>query len=240
MKTLIIGHRGAMGERPENTASSFLKAISDGADGIEFDVHLSADGIPVVIHDEKVDRTTDGMGFVSGMSLAELKKLNAGNEEYPDERILTLEETLDLIADKCKLINIELKQGPVFYQGMEERVLDIIRNYGIMEKIIISSFNHYAINEIKRKCPEVKCGLLYMAGLYRPWIYANNMGVEAIHPFVASINQEIIGECHMNNISVNVFEVNTEKTIKLMLAAGVDGIITDFPGLAVKIRDGGN
>jgi len=237
MGTFIIGHRGAMGERPENTAASFLKAISDGADGIEFDVHLTADGIPVVIHDEKVDRTTDGKGFVGGMTLAEIKKLDAGYEDYPDEKILTLEEVLALTIDKCKIINIELKQGPVFYQGLEEKVFDIISNFEIMEKVIISSFNHYTINYIKKRCVEVKCGLLYMAGLYKPWSYAQSVGAEAIHPFAASVNQEIVEGCHKNDISVNVFGVNTEEAVSKMLAYGVDGIITDFPGLAVKNRN---
>lgn len=237
MSTLIIGHRGSMGERPENTASSFRKAISDGADGIEFDIHLTADGIPVVIHDEKVDRTTDGDGFVGSMTLAEIKELNAGNDEYPYEKILTLEEALAFTVDKCKIINIELKQGPVFYNELENKVLDIIRSNGIIEKVVISSFNHYAINTVKSKCPDIKCGLLYMAGLYNPWIYAKSVGVEIINPFIVSINKEIVSGCHENNIKVVVFGVNTREAIINMYVAGVDGIITDYPGLAVEIRN---
>lgn len=237
MKTSILGHRGAMGERPENTEISFKKALADGADGVEFDVHLTADGIPVVIHDEKVDRTTGGSGSVRNMSLAEIKRLDAGNEEYRNQEILTLEETLNLVGEESKLINIELKQGPIFYQGLEEKVLTLVNNFGIMDKVVISSFNHYSIKSVKDSFSEAKCGLLYMAGIYQPWVYAESVGAEAIHPFVTSINQELVEECHNNNIQVNVFGVNTKDSISKLIKIGVDGIITDYPLLAIDLRE---
>jgi len=243
VKSFILGHRGAMGDRPENTAVSFKKALRDGADGVEFDVHLSSDGVPIVIHDEKVDRTTNGSGMVSQMSLKEIKDLdiviNQSQLRDINEKILTLEETLDLTASKSKLINIELKQGPVIYPGLEEKVLAIIKSYDIIEKVVISSFNHYSIKMIKDRFPEIKCGLLYMAGLYDPWVYARRLGVEAIHPFFASINEELVQVCHQNNIMVNVFGCNDSSNLSKMLKIGVDCIITDNPGLAVGLREKG-
>ena len=239
MSTYILGHRGAMGERPENTSISFKKALDDGADGIEFDVHLTSDGIPVVIHDEKVDRTTNGSGLISLMSLKEIKGLNVTADEsnYKKEKILTLKETLDLITPDSRLINIELKQGPVVYPGLEEKVIGIVRNYNIVDKVIISSFNHYSIKSIKNKYPDIKCGLLYMAGFYQPWDYAVKLGVEAIHPFFASINEQIVRVCKENNIMVNVFGANDPDKIRSLLEMDVDSIITDYPGLAVGLRD---
>ena len=243
MSANILGHRGAMGDRPENTAVSFEKALNDGADGIEFDVHLSSDGVPVVIHDEKVDRTTNGTGMVSRMSLKEIKELDIvitqSQIQNKKEKVLTLEETLDLTASKSKLINIELKQRPVIYPGLEEKVVDIIKSYDIIEKVIISSFNHYSIKMLKKKYTDIKCGLLYMAGLYQPWVYARRLGVEAIHPFFASINEELVQACHQNNIMVNVFGSNDSANISNMLKIGVDCIITDNPGLAVGLREKG-
>ncbi|MFW6023049.1 MAG: glycerophosphodiester phosphodiesterase [Halanaerobiaceae bacterium] len=239
MSTLILGHRGAMGERPENTAVSFEKALKDGADGIEFDVHMTSDGIPVVIHDETVDRTTNGSGLIAKMTYDEIKKLRAGinQSDYTNQKILTLEETLDLSVEKSKLINIELKQGMVIYPGLEEKVLSIIKEYDIVNKVIISSFNHYSLKLIKKINKNIKCGLLYIAGIYKPWNYAKIVGVEAIHPFYASINKEIASECQKNDIMVNVYGANDQKTISHMLNIGVDAIITDYTGLAVELRN---
>lgn len=228
-----------MGERPENTAVSFKKALSDGADGIEFDVHLTVDGIPVVMHDEKVDRTTDGQGLIVQQSIEDIKKLDTGSyygDKYRGEKILTLEETLE-IAINSQIINIELKQGPVIYQRLEDKVMEIVNYYKIADKIIISSFNHYSLRYLKERYLDQRCGLLYMAGIYQPWNYAGEVGVEAIHPFYASINEDIINQCHENGIMVNVFGANDEKSISGLLEAGVDGIITDYPGMAIKLRD---
>lgn len=239
MKTLILGHRGSMGDRPENTAAAFKKALSDDADGIEFDVHLTKDGVPVVIHDESVDRTTDGSGLIKDMSLEEVKELRIINEngDLTTEQILTLEETLDISVTDSKLMNIELKQGPIMYPGMEGKVIETVKKYGIIDKVIISSFNHYSIKMIKNICPELKCGLLYMAGLYQPWTYANQLEAEAIHPFFASILPEIVQGCHQNRVLVNVFGANNRNTIAKMLEINVDCIITNYPGIAVELRD---
>ncbi len=241
MKTNILGHRGAMGDRPENSAISFKKALSDGADGIEFDVHLTSDGVPVVIHDEKVDRTTNGSGLISKMTFQEIKELDIvfkqGQIQNKKEKILSLEETLELTASESKLINIELKQGPVIYPGLEEKVVELIKSFNIEDKVIISSFNHYSIKMLKDIYPDIECGLLYMAGIYQPWVYARRLGVEAIHPFLASINEELVQACHENNILVNVFGANDSASISKMLSIGVDCIITDYPGLAVGLRE---
>lgn len=238
MKPYIIGHRGAMGSAPENTAASFKKALQNEADGVEFDVHLSKDGIPVVIHDERVDRTTRSSGLIKELTLEQIKQLDAGSyysDEFRGEKILTLEETLEIVKE-TEIINIEFKNGPVFYEGMEEIVLKIIDNFKLIEKIIISSFNHYSIKNVKKISPHIKTGLLYMAGLYQPWDYARKIGAEAIHPYFASLTPEIVTQCQKNGIEVNVFGANTNAIISNLLECGVDMIITDYPENALSLR----
>ncbi len=237
-KPLIIAHRGAMGTAPENTAASFEKAIAEGVDGVELDVHLSKDGHLVVIHDESIDRTSNGKGMVKDMTLEELRRYDFGSyfdEAYAGERILTLEEALEIIRE-CKLINIEIKNGPIFYEGIEEKVLKVIRDFDIASRVIISSFNHYTINKISKLQPEISCGILYMEGLFKPWEYARNVGAQALHPYYFAITPDEIGRCRENGVKVNVWGANDEFFIRGLIEAGVDGIITDYPGKALALR----
>ncbi|HHZ01174.1 MAG TPA: glycerophosphodiester phosphodiesterase [Tissierellia bacterium] len=238
VKPLIIAHRGAMGTAPENTAASFRKAMDEGADGIELDVHMTKDGHLVVIHDERVDRTSNGKGFVKDMTLNELKEFDFGSyydAAYAGERILTLEEALEIIQ-KCPLINIEIKNGPIFYEGIEEKVLDVIREFGIASRVVISSFNHYTIHKISQLYPEISCGLLYMEGLFRPWEYARTVGAQALHPYYLSVTPDEIRRCRENGLKVNVFGANDDYFINALIRAGADGIITDYPARALEIR----
>src|SRR5690554_5174035 len=148
----IIAHRGASNIAPENTMIAFQKAYQIGADGVEFDVHLTRDGKPVVIHDERVDRTTNGIGYVKSLTLSEIKKLDAGSyfhPNYSEEKILTLEETLDLVKN-FKIINIEIKNNLLEYKGIEEKVTNIIRDKKMEQKVICSSFNHFSMLKIKK------------------------------------------------------------------------------------------
>ncbi len=139
-----FAHRGFKGKYPENTMLAFNKAIEAGADGIEFDVHLSKDGEIVIIHDETLERTTDGSGLVGEKTLDQLKNLNA-SKAYPDyqvQRILTLSEYFDFAKDYDIITNIELKTSIIDYPGIEEKVYKVIKEYNLAEKVIISSFNH--------------------------------------------------------------------------------------------------
>ncbi|MFW6238140.1 MAG: glycerophosphodiester phosphodiesterase family protein [Halanaerobiales bacterium] len=225
-KPLIIGHRGTMGTEAENTDASFQKAVDMGADGVEFDVHLTSDRVPVVIHDECLDRTTEGTGKIKNKKLRDL-------EEYD---ILTLGETLDIVRN-CKIINIEIKNGPVFYPGIEEVVIDIVKNRDLSGKVILSSFNHYTIKKIKDLDPALNCGLLYMAGLFRPWEYARMLGAKSIHPYHLSITPEIISQCQNNDLQVTLFGANKEKMIKRAAKSGADMLITDYPEKALNLLD---
>lgn len=235
---LIIAHRGASRQAPENTMSAFQRALELGAGGIELDVQMSADGYLVVIHDEAVDRTSNGKGLVKDKTLAELKSLDFGSwfsEEFRDEKIPELDEVLWLLSGWDGLLNIEIKNGPVFYPGIEKAVTDALHKYRRTERTIISSFNHYSLVEIHKYDPDIKTAPLYMAGLYKPWEYALSMGAAAIHPFFYNIVPEVVNGCRQNNIMINPFTVGEPEHIKAVAFAGVDGIITNAPDVALRI-----
>ena len=218
--------------------AAFQTALELGAGGIELDVHLSADGFLVVTHDEMLERTSSGKGMVRDKTLEELKALDFGSwfsQDYKAERIPTLDEVLWLISGWDGLLNIEIKNGPVFYPGIEKAVADAVVKYKRTNRTIISSFNHYSLVEIRKYEPEIKTAPLYMAGLYEPWKYAGSIGATAIHPLFYNIVPEVMKGCKQNNIMVNPFTVDQPDHIRAMTAAGVDGIITNVPDIALKI-----
>ena len=150
-KTKVWAHRGASGYAPENTLDAFRKAVEMGADGIELDVQMTKDGELVVIHDETIDRVSNGKGWVKDYTYEELKKFNFNKThlEYTKEEIPTLEQVYLLIKPTNLTINVEIKTGIVFYPGIEERVLELTDRLGMKERVIYSSFNHYTIRKIK-------------------------------------------------------------------------------------------
>lgn len=235
---LIIAHRGASKQAPENTMTAFQKALELRAGGIELDVHLSRDGFLVVTHDETLERTSNGKGKVGDKTLDELKSLDFGSwfsHEFRDERIPTLDEVLWLISGWDGLLNIEIKNGPVFYPGIEKAVADAVVRYNRTNRTIVSSFNHYSLVEIRKYNPEIKTAPLYMAGIFEPWEYARRMGAAAIHPIFYNIVPEVMKGCKENNIMVNPFTVDDPEHIRAIACAGVDGIITNVPDIALKI-----
>ncbi|MCM8900782.1 glycerophosphodiester phosphodiesterase [Caldicoprobacter algeriensis] len=239
-KPLIIAHRGASAYAPENTLAAFKKAINLGADGIELDVHLSKDGEVVVIHDRTIDRTSNGKGQVAEMSLKELKALDFGSwfsDEYQKESIPLLREVLELLKDWNGLLNIELKQnGLERYPQIEEKVLNLLGTYGFLERAIISSFDHYSLMKVKEIDPSMRICPLYMANLYKPWEYAYMLNAFAIHPHYHTVVPDLVKKCHEYNIQVNVYTVDCPEHIQLMVDAGVDGIITNVPDIAIQVR----
>lgn len=245
-RPLIIAHRGASAYAPENTIASFVKALEMKSDGIEIDVHMSKDKALVVCHDEKVDRTTDGEGFIKDFTLTELKKLDAGSwfgKEFKGQRIPELSEVLELIKDTNILLNIELKNAPITYAGIEKKTIDMIIEYGMEDRVIISSFNHYSLIEVKRINPRIKTGILYMAGLVEPWIYAKRLNADALHPlFYNLFAPDLVKGCFNNGIMLNPFTVDDERHIEALVNLKVNGIITNYPDRAVRIREntGGN
>jgi len=237
MKPYVLAHRGASILAPENTAASFQLAIDKGVDGVEFDVQMTKDDQLVIIHDEKVDRTTNAKGYVKDFTLKEIKTLDARVpffEKYKGEKILTLEETLEIVKD-CDMINVELKNGLIKYPKLEEKVISTIRLYHLEEKVILSSFNHYSIHKISKMAPDISTGILYSEILYNPWDYAKYVGANAINPHYLCVSRNIIKQSQENGIKVNVYTVNNEKDITKMIEEGVNIIITDYPERAISL-----
>jgi len=235
----VIAHRGASHHAPENTLPAFEKVLEIGADGLELDVHLSKDGHLVVIHDENVKRTSNGRGYVKDLTLDELKGLDFGSwfsKDFRGTRIPTLEEVMDLLKGWKGLLNIEIKSGPVEYPGIEEKLIALMKKYKFEDQVIFSSFNHYSLRKVKELNPGMKIGLLYMSGLVEPWHYARRLGAEALHPSFYNIIPEMVKGCKEYGILLHPFTVDRPSQIEALMRAGVDGVITNRPDLALEVR----
>lgn len=205
----IWAHRGCSYRYPENTLSSFREACRYEIEGIELDIQLSKDGEMVVIHDERVDRTTDGSGRVADMTLRELKRLRIQPNEQVSkiyETIPTMREVLALLAPVCRrdglLINIELKNSVVRYEGMERMILDLVAEYGLEPYIVYSSFNPDSIRLLKELNPDVRVGIL-SSSVSKCLEFARQVPVEAIHPFIKAEDIALLREEDFADILVS-------------------------------------
>lgn len=236
--TLNYAHRGASGYFPENTMLAFEKAIEMSCDGIETDVQMTSDNELVLIHDELVDRTSDGTGLVKNYSFKDLRKLNAAScygKNLPAQQIPTAEELIILAKSRNIKINFELKTGIVIYPNIERKLIELIYKYNVQGNIILSSFNHYSMVECKSIDKTLKTGLLYVAGLYKPSRYCRFVGCDALHPEFYSVTKEMIQESRSDGIQVNSYTVNNEDKMRELFSWGIDGIITNYPDKLRKI-----
>ncbi|QCJ43391.1 glycerophosphodiester phosphodiesterase [Bacillus sp. S3] len=234
--TQIFAHRGYSALFAENTMSAFLEAEKAGADGLELDVQLTKDGEIVVIHDEKVDRTSSGTGFVKDFSFKEIRKLNANKKGVKKEPIPSLIEVFEWMKSNKIMCNIELKNGLIPYEGMEEKVIELIRKYGLSDRIIISSFNHYSIVYCYRIAPEIETAPLFIEGIYMPWIYAQSIRAKGIHPKHSAMSDNIFINTMENGIAVRPYTVNKDTDMHRLFNINCTAIITDDPIKAKRIR----
>ena len=237
-KTVVYAHRGASGSAPENTMTAFKKALSIGSHGIECDVQMTKDGKLIICHDELLDRTTDGKGFIKDKTLEQIKTMDAGRWfglEYEGERIPLLEEVLELVKQSDIYLNLELKTGIVQYNGIEDKVVDMVKSYGILDKTVFSSFNHYSIYDIKYKYPEAITGALYMEGLYQPWKYLDSIKCDCAHPFYMAAKPAMVEGLLQSGYTINTFTVDDANTAALLIKSGVGGIITNHPERILEI-----
>jgi len=229
---LVIGHRGASADAPENTIAAFELALEQGADGIELDIHLSSDEQPVVIHDFTLERTTDGAGPVSERSVRELKRLDAGGwreRRFRGQRVQTLQEVLERFRDRARFW-IELKAGSVLYPGIEERVVSMIEIYDVVDRVLVQSFDHRAIAHVRTLNREIPVGALLAqapldGALLRPG------AASAICPGADLLTEELLGEIRRAELDCYVWTVNEPAQMDRLVEWGVSGIITDRPGL---------
>lgn len=235
-ETLNIAHRGASAEAPPNTLAAFRRAMELGADGVELDVRLSADGVPVVIHDATVDRTTDGTGRVADLSLAALKELDAGSwfdPVFAGERIPTLEEVFEAIG-ATGLINVELKALPGEERGLEPAVVTLVRQHNLTDRVLFSSFNPFTLRRTRRLAPDIPLGFLYDASHLSRMARAAaalmpRLRPEALHPNWHLVSRALVDRAHRRGRKVIAWTVNDPRHMRRLVGLGVDGIITDYP-----------
>lgn len=217
---LKIGHRGASAYEPENTLSSFKKAIEMGVDAVELDVHRTKDGALVVLHDEDVSKKTDGEGKVGELSLEEIKNLEVeGGEEIP-----TLEEALGFLDGKARIL-VELKES-----GYEEQVYDVIKEKGLIEDVIIISFDEEALRTIRDLDKDIETGFVY-ARHKNPMDTAEDIEADYILPLHHFTHTRTVKEAHNRNLKVIVWTVNDAEDVEEMKEKGVDGIASDKPDI---------
>ena len=241
---LIIAHRGASVSAPENTLAAFQLAYDQKADGIELDVMLSADKELIVSHDNSVDRTTDGHGTISTMSLAELKVLNAAAKFKAGwskpEPIPLLGEVFDLLGKKM-LINVELKNLNAPFNDLTQRVIALVEDHGLEETVLLSSFNPINLQVAKRCNPKIKRGLLTEVGK-RGSLLRGALGkafhYDALHPYFEDVDLDLMRRLHGKRKQVNPWTVDDPQDLLRLKDLGVDMIITNDPLKARQVLFG--
>lgn len=235
---LIWAHRGSVRFAAENTMPAFEQAIRDGADGIEVDLQRTTDGELVIIHDEQTDRTTGVSGWVYASPWSKLSKLNAAayRPQLAAAKIPRLSDLLDLVRSTDLTLNIELKNGLVLAEGIEKQAWDLVTQFGLQERICFSSFNHYSMRIMRGISDQAVCGLLYQSGIVDPWLYAQRVGVQALHPHWASLRiPALVENCQKAGILINAWTLNNPGRIRTAANLGINAIITDKPDLARQI-----
>lgn len=238
---IIFAHRGASAHAPENTLAAFELALEQGADGIELDVKLSADGKVMVIHDPTVDRTTGAHGRVKDMSLAELRSLDAGNSfstKYRSENIPTLEEVFEAVG-KRTFINVELTNYTTPRDHLVESVCILVKKFGLQKRVLFSSFLPLNLSSAHSYLPDVPTGLLALNGFLGLWSRSFGFAFgrfDALHPNLKNVTQQQIYFVHRLKKRIHVWTVNAETDLRRMFKWGVDAVFTDDPQLAVKVR----
>ncbi len=237
----VFAHRGSSGTCPENTILAYKEAVEVGSDGIEIDVQYTKDNELVVIHDSTVNRTTNGKGLVKDYTLEEIKRLDAGSwfsEQFALEQIPTIEEVLAFVKEKeGLLLNIELKNVVIHHEGIEERVIQLVREYGLTKRVILSSFNHISLHKFSKLAPEIECAVITLDKQYKPWDYIASVGAAGWHPQWSKIDQYIINEMKKRKHPVRIYTINRVDQMEAFLANNIDAIMTDYPGRAVQIRN---
>lgn len=240
-RPLIIAHRGARKLAPENTLSAFKKADKMGFDGVEFDVVLTKDKVPVIFHGNDLSYTTRSSGLISNTPSHEIANIDAGevfSVKFQKERIPTLSDTLDYLAKTKLFINIELKNQPRKHTGIEIITGQLIKHYDIKDRVIVSSFSPLMLRRFAKKYPDIPTSLLigpHPFFFLKTLLSANMLRVQAINPVFQYTSEALVHFAHKQNWLVYVWNVNTKQEFTRAVEFGVDGIITDEPEL-LKIK----
>lgn len=243
---LVIAHRGSSAYTPENTLAAFKKALESGVDALELDLRQTSDSVLVVLHDADVERTTNGAGNVKNFTFEELQKLDAGSwfdKKFSDEKIPSLREVIDLLDDST-LIIIELKEGNETYPGIEEQVVQLVKQNNIESQTILKSFDPNVLKRLRSIEPDIS--LLYVYALRIPWLgmiidrgvtfdSVYDLDVEYLQPHRFFLSQSFVSDAQSKGFKIISWGVNSTEAINESLDFGVDGIETDYPDKGLKI-----
>ncbi len=240
---LIIAHRGASALAPENTMAAFQLAHTLGADGIELDVMLSKDEELVVIHDATVDRTTNGSGRVNEIKWRTLRELDAGRSfsvQYQGERLPSLAEVYEHFGKKL-LINVELKNYASPFDQLTQKVIKLTVDFGLVDSVILSSFNPLNLSRAKRQMKKIQCGLLTFpasAGALLRGAVGRIFPYDALHPYCSDVDERLIRRMHALGRKVNVWTVDDPDQLRRLRDLGADAVICNDPKAAREVLEG--
>lgn len=228
----IYAHRGYSAKYPENTLPAFEAAANLPIEGVEFDVHLTKDQQVVVIHDESINRTSNGIGYVKDMTLQELREFDYGSwfsEEFVGAKIPTLEEVLSVFRGTNLRVNIELKSDIFVYEGLEKLVLQKAAALKMKDQVVISSFDHEAVARSAELAPDVENAALFVNTILDIAEYQEKLPAKALHVSLPSALRRPIREAIEKGSVVRVWTVNKIEHAALLLHTGIDAIFTDEP-----------
>ena len=236
---LVFAHRGDSLHAPENTMAGFEAAIRQGADAIELDAKLTRDGQVVVLHDQTVDRTTDGTGDVAQLDLAALRELDAGSSfsaDFQGEHIPTLDELFETVGRRVYL-NVELKNYATPLDGLVPKVAELVRRHGLEERVLFSSFLPNSLSQMRNLLPVVPRALLTFPGWVGSWgrAFGWRGDYAAVHPHLDDLHRGLVKRVHAAGKRVHVWTVNAEDDLRRVKDLGVDGVLTDDPALACRL-----
>jgi glycerophosphoryl diester phosphodiesterase len=237
---LILAHRGASANAPENTMAAFELALEQGAHGFELDAKLSADGEVVVIHDPSVERTTNGQGRVSQLNLTDLRELDAGSffsDQFKGEKIPTLAEVFETLGERA-IINVELTNYKTPRDGLADKVCELVQRFGLQDSVLFSSFLPSNLKRTRSLLPDARCGLLALGGWIGWWArsFGFNFGdYQVLHPALPDTTPQQVARVHRLKRYINVWTVNAAEDMRRLIDWGVDGIITDDSKLAMEV-----
>ncbi|PSR33095.1 MAG: hypothetical protein C7B46_11445 [Sulfobacillus benefaciens] len=236
-KPWIWGHRGASALEPENTIPSFLRAYEQHVDGIELDVQLSADGVVVVMHDGTLDRTTNGTGWVGAYNWSTLRQLRTRHLSGPisDVPIPRLEEVFEALPSDTVLC-IEYKNGPYYYPRLVEKTLEIVHRYQANSRIIVSSFDQFALVESASVAPEIPRAVAWMGRMVEPWGVARAAKASWVHVHKDSVPLDDLRRIKESGLQVAVWGLKSSEDASHLATQYVDAVFVDDPGWAVHFE----
>ena len=240
----VVAHRGASAVAPENTLAAFRRALEMQVDALELDLQPTRDGQLIVMHDETLDRTTNGRGYIFERTLAELRNLDAGSwfhrahstgPRYDGEPIPTLDEVIGLVRNGRQQLYIEIKKSERTPEDFEENVVGVIRRHGFENRVVLISFDPNSLRRVRQLAPSVATGILFKELPADPIFLARTIGATGIAPRVDRVTREFVQAAHRAGMRMVVWTVDSPDDIRRLIYFGADGIVTNVPDRLLEL-----